>query len=173
VVVPIGSDGAIRFSNAAGAVHLIGDIVGYFIRGTPSTSRTGRTLPLSTPFPAIDTRTPPTVGKLAGRVQETWDFTPFVSSVRASGAAAGAENGAWVNLAAFNLTTAYGTPPPSTTLTMYTNTPSVLSTALSLRRGEVTRSTTVIPYGGGNRVNVYNTAGFVDYALDVMAVILR
>ncbi len=172
IVVPVGSDGTIRFRNSAGAVDLVGDVVGYFVSGRPATTRAGRTMPLSTPFTAVDTRLPPAVGRLGSRTQDTWVFTPFINSVRASGGAVGRQLGAWASLGAANLGASYVTAPASTYLTVYGYVAYPRTNELSLTRGDSTRNTILMAYGGGDRVGVYNSAGFVDYNLDITAVIL-
>jgi hypothetical protein len=173
VAVPVGGDGTIRITNARGSVNLTADVVGYFVMVAASTSRNGRVLPLSAPFTAIDTQAAGSVGKLSGGTPETWDFTPFVNSVTASGAAAGRQAGLWINLVARNLTFPYSIGRTSTWFTAYSpSVPAPSTTLMTLPRGDVIATSFVSRYGASNRLSIYNGVAFADYAVYVLGVVL-
>ena len=181
-IVPVSSDGKVYLYNGAGSTHAILDVAGYLVRNQPTTSTTGRVIPLVSPFRAFDTRdesfgnTP-----LPPANAEDWSFTAFVNDVKVGGVAVGPQVGLLGNLTAANLERQYSWAPVSSFLTAYptpvgTGTAVPLVSNLVVTEGEVVPNLALLKYGSNGvdpyQVRFYNRAGYLDYFLDVTAVIL-
>ena len=167
VMVKIGDGGRITLYNHVGATQLVADVVGYYRSGVDPTTYAGRVLPLAAPFRAFDTRSD---GRRIGANQtDTWDFTPFVSSLTVGGAAVGNVSGLVVNLTATDVSA-------SSYLTAYpTDVPKPLASNLNMVTGDVIPNLAVVPLSAGSvpsRISAYYFSGFTHYLADVSAVIL-
>ena len=180
-IVPVSPDGKVYLYNLQGTVHAILDVVGYLVKNQTPTSTTGRVIPLVSPFRAFDTReasfgdTP-----LPPANAEDWSFTAFVNDVKVGGVAVGPQLGLLGNLTAAGLERQYSWAPVSSYLTAYP-TPTggnavPLVSNLVVAENEVVPNLSLLKYGSNGvdpyQVRFYNRAGYLDYLLDVTAVIL-
>jgi hypothetical protein len=186
-IVPIGPDGSIQFFNRAGSTHLVVDIVGYVRKGIGAETRIGRVVPLVSPFRAFDTREPEFFDQpLTPAGAEDWSFESFVNDVQIGDEWVGPQLGLFGNLVATNLQrqypwlsvssylTAYPTPPDNGTAV-----PTVSNIVVG--EGQTLPNMALLKYGSNKLdpfcvdnhcVRFYNRWGYVDYLLDVAAVIL-
>jgi hypothetical protein len=181
-IVPISSDGGIHVYNFAGNAHVILDVMGYFV-SQPDDSSTGRIIPLVSPFRAFDTREAAfTDQPLPPANAEDWSFKDFAADVKVAGTPVGAQLGLLGNLTAAALGRQYTWAPSSSYVTAYptpagggAQTPPFVSN-LGISEGEVVPNLVMLAYGSdgtdSNQVRFYNRAGYLDYLLDVTAVIL-
>jgi hypothetical protein len=181
-IVPVGSDGAIRVFNRQGEIRLVIDLVGYLLEGQPTDTRAGRVVPLEAPFRAFDTRSPDFFNQPLGPANaEDWSFESFAGDVKIGGEAVGSQLGLLGNLTATNLQRQYSWAPVESYISAYPS-PASSSTAVptissvNFREGATVPNMVLLRYGttseGPNRVRFYNRAGYVDYLLDVYAVVL-
>lgn len=181
-IVPISTDGGIWVYNFAGNAHVILDIMGYFV-SRPDDSSTGRIIPLVSPFRAFDTREPAFADQpLPPANAEDWSFKDFAADVKVAGSPVGAQLGLLGNLTAADLGRQYSWAPASSYVTAYptpagggAQTPPLVSN-LGITEGEIVPNLVVLAYGSDGtdpyQVRFYNRAGYLDYLLDVTAVIL-
>jgi hypothetical protein len=182
-IVPISADGGIYVYNRAGNAHVVIDVMGYFVANRDVNTTRGRVIPLVSPFRAFDTREPAFADQpLPPANAEDWSFTDFANDVKVAGAPVGAQLGLLGNLTAAALGRQYSWATVSSYLTAYptppgggAQTPPLISN-LNLGEGEVVPNMVVLSYGSDgsdpNQVRFYNRAGYLDYLLDVSAVIL-
>jgi hypothetical protein len=175
VMVPVGPDGRIRFYNDAGSVHLIADVVGYFLNGQPENTRRGRIVPLSSPFRALDTRKAQHgAARLGSGQSEWWDFTSFIQSVKIDNTWVGEQEALLFNLTATDHGFPYPVPNTASWLTVYPyDTTLPTASNLNFNPFETVPNLVVGRLSASNRVNVYNANGFVHYIADVAAVVLE
>lgn len=177
-IVPLGADGSIWMYNSAGNAHVILDVVGYFVRREDDSER-GRVIPLVSPFRAFDTREEAHEdAPLPPAYAEDWSFADFADDVKVAGQPVGKQLGVLGNLTAAELqrqydwasvasyVTAYPTPPQGS------GTEPPLISNLGVFEGEVVPNLSLLTYGVDRQVRFYNRAGYLDYLLDVTAVIL-
>ena len=182
-LVPLGADGAIRLFNERGDVHLAVDVVGYLRPGDPGT-RQGRVVPLDVPFRVIDTRVD-LPGAPAGRIgpgmAEDWDFSASVGDVRVGGVPVGAQLGFIGNLTGVGLQRPSGWIGAIDSYLTVFPTPSGAGGSvpevsnLNLQDSDAVANLALVRYGTGDRadqVRFYNYNGFVNYIVDVSAVVL-
>jgi hypothetical protein len=176
-VVPIGPDGAIHLYNQAGSIHLVADVLGYFRTGAAATTTTGRVIPLSTAVRAIDTRTSKAgaaAGPLGPAQRETWMFDQFVKSVNIGGVPVGPQNALLANLTAVRPRLPYPTNRNSTFMKAFAAGSSVPPTSnINLLVGEIVPNLTLAGLSATDQLAVYNDYAYVDYVLDVAAVVLE
>jgi hypothetical protein len=181
-IVPVPSDGDLTLFNAAGSTHLIVDVVGYLLAGEPVDTRTGRIVPLVSPFRAFDTREPEHFAQRLGPARaEDWSFDAFVADVKIGSEPVGAQQGFFGNLTATGLQRQYPWAPVQTYLTAYpspanqTGGPPNVSN-VNLGENMAVPNLALMRYGstegGDHQVAVYNSEGYVHYLLDVYAVVL-
>jgi hypothetical protein len=177
-MVPLSADGFAHFFNLFGPMQLIADVVGYYEQvGSTDESRAGRVVPLVAPFRAIETRA---AGggdgvKLGPGQQDTWDFTPFVGSLRdSSGAGVGNVAGLVMNVTATELGFPYSTSNRLDYMTVFPDDAPGLPLASNLNFGENENmpNLSVVPLSSDGRIGVYNFNGFTHYLGDVSAVVL-
>lgn len=175
VMVPVGPDGAIRFYNGQGNVHLIADVVGYFKIGVNDETRAGRVVPLDRPFRALDTRWASLGGaKLGSGQEETWNFTDFVKSVKVGGVWVGEQDSLILNLTATDLSFPYPTARQDSFITLHPGgTPLPTSSNLNFLPGQNVPNLAVARLSTDNKMLAYNDNGFVHYIADVAAVVLE
>ncbi len=181
-IVPVSADGNVYLYNLAGEAHAILDVTGYLVRNQPPTSCKGRVIPLVAPFRAFDTRqtaffqTP-----LPPAQAEDWSFRDFANDVRIGGQPVGPQLGLIGNLTAAGLGRQYAWAPVSSFLTAYptpaasgTQVPTVSN--LVIAENEVVPNMAFLTYGATGsdpyQIRFYNRAGYLDYLLDVTAVVL-
>ncbi|HUF85197.1 MAG TPA: hypothetical protein VMQ81_11460 [Acidimicrobiia bacterium] len=184
-IVPLGADGAIHLYNRAGSTDVALDIVGYLVEGAEVSSARGRVVPLVSPFRAFDTREAEFQAQpLSPARAEDWSFEAFVNDVRIGSEPVGPQLGLLGNLTATDLERQYSWAPAASFLTAY---PSATSTAVpevsnvNIFEGQTVPNLALLRYGantdddrcqGAHCVRFYNRAGYLDYLLDVSAVIL-
>jgi len=182
-IVPVSADGRIWVYNANGNNHVVVDVMGYFLKNQdPSTSR-GRVIPLVAPFRAFDTREAAFADQpLPPANAEDWSFTDFANDVKVAGSQVGVQLGLLGNLTAADLGRQYSWAPTGSYVTAYptpagggAQSPPLISN-LVLNDGDVVPNLVLLKYGNDGtdpyQVRFYNRAGYLDYLLDVTAVIL-
>lgn len=182
-IVPVGDDGSIYLYNHAGATELIVDIVGYLKPAADPNSNAGRVVPLVAPYRALDTReeahgaTP-----LGPAMAETWSFADFIADVKIGEQWVGPQSGLLGNLTATGLTRQYPTQFTASFLTAYPPAPDVPKVSnITITEGQTMPNLALLSYGADSEdtrcaeascVRFFNRAGYIDYLLDVSAVIL-
>jgi hypothetical protein len=177
-LVPLGADGNFRIFNEAGSVHVVVDVVGWLVNGASDTSCAGRVVPLSSPFRALDTRSPAAGNApLSPGRAEDWSFKDFVADVQINGVPVGAQLGELGNLTATDLQRQYSWAPVDSFMTAYPTVegpPPVVSN-LNVVENESVPNMSLLKFGdvaGDPQVRFYNFNGFVHYLFDVSAVVL-
>ena len=177
-MVPLSADGRAHFFNLFGPMQLVADVVGYYQKtGTDDESRAGRVVPLASPFRAIETRA---AGggdgvKLGPGQQDSWDFQPFVASLRdTAGATVGSVAGLVLNVTATELSFPALTANQLDYMTVFPNDAPGVPNASSLNFGpnENMPNLVVVPLSADGRIGVFNFNGFTHYLGDVSAVVL-
>lgn len=174
-VVPVAPDGTIHIYNAVGSVNVAIDLVGYFVNGRDEATRAGRVVPLASPYRVLDTRDPAWGAVALGPGQaEVWSFANFASSVKVGGVAVGEQVGLLGNLTSANLTRQYPTVSVENGfLTVYPGASSLpLVSTLNASEGGAVPNMALVKFGPSQQVNVFNKRGYINYLLDVSAVIL-
>jgi hypothetical protein len=177
-MVPVGPDGSVVLYNSAGSTNVVVDVMGYLLDGQPEASRTGRVVPLATPFRAFNTRDAAFGSLPLGPGQsEDWGFTAFANSVTIGGVAVGKQLGVLGNLT--NASLARQVPTGSVTpsyLTVFpspgTASPPPLIANLNSVEGAPVGNLALVKFGANETVRVYNARGYAHYVLDVNAVVL-
>lgn len=181
-IVPVSASGDLFVYNLAGNTHLIIDVMGYFVKNRDPNTNRGRVIPLVKPFRAFDTREPAFgPAPLPPANAEDWSFADFVADVKVAGQPVGAQLGLLGNLTAAGLGRQYSWAPTGSYVAAYP-TPSgggagepPLISNIGLDDGEVVPNLVLLTYGTGTepyQVRFYNRAGYLDYLLDVSAVVL-
>jgi hypothetical protein len=180
VLVPLGADGRLHFYNFTGETDLVIDVVAYLQTGRPVDTRLGRVIPLEVPYRAFDTRQP-SFGRspLGPGRGEDWSFSDFVASVNIGGESVGPQSALIGNLTGTDLTKPLGWYTPVFTDVRVYPTPPGGGAApppeisnLNLVEGVSVPNMALMSYGADHQVRVYNYNGFVQYLLDVFAVVL-
>lgn len=181
-IIPIGDDGFIHIYNLAGKAHLVVDVVAY-LEERPDDTSEGRVIPLVTPFRAFDTREVEFMAQPLGPARaEDWSFNSFAHDVSiVESGWVGEQSGLLGNLTATNLQRQYTWAPVESFMTAYPSplagdavTPPTISN-LNITEGVNVPNLALLSYGGDDpyQVRFYNRAGYIDYLLDVYAVILK
>lgn len=184
-IVPVGDDGSIYLYNRAGATDLIVDIVGYLMPAADPASNAGRVVPLVAPFRALDTRaiehgaTP-----LGPGMAEIWSFAEFAADVKIGSEPVGPQLGLLGNLTAAQLTRQYPTRAETSYLTAYPpsadGAPPKVSNVFVVENQSLP-NLALLKYGPSasdarcaeaSCVQMFNRFGYLEYVLDVSAVIL-
>lgn len=182
-IVPLSADGGIWVYNHAGKAHVILDVMGYFVKNRDVNTKRGRVVPLVAPFRAFDTREAAFFNQpLPPANAEDWSFTDFVNDVKISGEPVGPQLGLIGNLTAAKLGRQYSWAATSSYVTAYPTPsgggaqPPPFISNLGITEGEVVPNLVMLAYGSDgsdpHQVRFYNRAGYLDYLLDVSAVIL-
>jgi hypothetical protein len=147
VLVRVGGDGRIRFANiSTGTVHLVGDLAGYYLGGSPPAAP-GTTV-ATAPARVLDTRT--TVGGHHGAVSARSAFSVAI------GGHAGVPSGA----AAVVVTITALNPGTSGSLTAWkAGTTRPATTNLSLSAHRTKADLAVVPLGSGASISIWNNTG--------------
>lgn len=177
-MMPVGPDGSVVLYNSAGSTNVVVDVMGYLLDGQPEASRTGRVVPLATPFRVFNTRDAAFGSVPLGPAQsEDWGFTAFANSVNIGGVAVGKQLGVLGNLT--NASLARQVPTGSVTpsyLTVFpspgTASPPPLIANLNSVEGAPVGNLALVKFGANEVVRVYNARGYAHYVLDVNAVVL-
>jgi hypothetical protein len=182
-ILPVGPDGKIHLFNLAGEVRMVVDVVAYMRRGDAEDTREGRVVPLRSPFRAFDTREAEHGNQPLGPAQaEDWSFQSFAADVRIGAETVGAQSALIGNLTLTDLQPQYPWAAPALThMTAYpspagdSTTPPLVSN-VNIAQGDTVPNLALLRYGtsdeGPYSLRFYNRAGYVDYLLDVYAVIL-
>ncbi len=182
-IVPLNDDGSIWVYNRSGNINVALDAVAYLETGADESTRTGRIVPLESPFRSFDTRDAEFgSAKLGFSSWEDWSFSDFADSVRLNGVAIGEQGGLFGNLTAVNLERLFATQPVTSFLTMNPATDGDFPSGapgnsnLNFAEGGAVPNAAVVTYGekngDDNMVSAYNADGRTHYFLDVYAVIL-
>lgn len=167
-LVPLESDGSISIYNDAGTTDVIVDVWGYATTSGVSASAAGRIVVLDTPFRAIDSRPDP----LGPGRAEPWSFVDFDQSLANSRSALGPVTAIIGNLTGTDLRRRYPGLAVESFLSSYPAGGSLPSTSnINLVEGE-TKSNLGIHRLGNESLSIYNDDGYVNYVLDVAAVIV-
>ncbi|MFQ6170582.1 hypothetical protein ACK8HX_03155 [Oryzobacter sp. R7] len=149
-IVKLGTDGRFSLFNRAGAVHLLADVVGWF----PTTSAYQ---PL-TPARVLDTR--------SGLGSPKAPMGPR-STLALTVAGRGGVPATGVGAVVLNLTGI--TPTTATWVTAWPNgQPRPTASMLNLRPGQIAPNLVVVKVGTGGAISLYNSAGDVHLAADVV-----
>lgn len=172
--VAVGADGAIRIRNSA-AMRVVVDVLGYVERRLDDT-RTGRVVPLATPYRVWDTRLS-SFGRvpLGPSQSEEWSLAAFSSSVQVGGVSVGPQIAALGTLTNASLTRLYPTQRATGHMAAYPGGGSITPprySNLNVVEGMGTANALLLRYGPDGRVFVFNSAGFAHYILDITSVIL-
>jgi hypothetical protein len=180
-ILPVGDDGSIHLFNLQGEVRMVVDVVAYLERNVSVDTKAGRVVPLVAPFRAFDTREDDFNDVPLGPAEaEDWSFESFVNDVEIDGEPVGAQSALIGNLTATDLQRQYDWAPAASFLTAYpspgSSTAVPLVSNVNILENDTVPNLALIPYGtsseGPNSIRFYNRAGYVDYLLDVYAVIL-
>jgi hypothetical protein len=183
-IVPINADGSISIFNRNGSINVAADVVGYLQTGDADDTRTGRIVPLESPFRSFDTRAAEfNSTKLGFSSWEDWSFKDFAGSVTLNGVEVGAQAGLFGNLTAAGLERINAGVPARSFLTLNPTVQAGFSDApgnsnLNFVEGGAVANTAIVSYGTNgagddNMVSAYNADGRTHYILDVYAVILN
>jgi hypothetical protein len=137
-------------------------------------------IPLETAFRSLDTRQAAFQDQPLGpAMAEDFSFAAFAADVRIGSEPVGPQSGLFGNLTAVGLQ-----PTPSwqtderSHLTVYpspssgaSKTPPTISN-LNITQGEAVPNMALLTYGSDTRIRFFNFDGYVDYILDVYAVVL-
>jgi hypothetical protein len=162
VIARVGSSGEVKlFNGALGSVHLVADVTGYFLDGTPTVSGAYRSL---NPSRILDTRTGNGAPKHALAARGTLSLTVAGrGGVPATGAAAVAMNVTVTAPAANGYITVY---PSGSTLPLASN--------LNFQKGQTVPNLAIDPLGSGGAVRMFNGAhGSVQLVTDVTGYFLK
>ena len=174
VFVPVGTDGHVHIFNYQGATQVVADVVGYMQSGALETTRSGRVVPLTSPYRTFDTRQPQFGGVALGPGQaEDWSYADFASSVFIGSAAVGPQLGVIGNLTSAEIKRQYPSQIAQSYLTAYpADAARPTSSNLNTIEGPPVPNMAVLKYGANAAVRVYNNAGYTQYIFDASAVIL-
>src|SRR5664279_5410946 len=160
VIVPVGPDGKIQLYNGSpGTVHLIADVAGYILGGTPTAP--GAVAPLP-PARIMDTR----IGQGAsGPVPSTGSI-----SVQVTGQGGVPATG--VSAVALNVTVA--APTAAGYITVWpSGTPQQQTSNLNFQAGQNIPNLVIVPVGADGKIQLYNgSPGTVQLIADVAGYIL-
>lgn len=187
--VPVGDDGRIHLFSLRGEVRAVVDVTGYLIEGADPSTSGGRVIPLVSSFRAFDTRASDFHDQPLGPARaEPWSFEAFVNDVKINGTWVGPQAGLIGNFTATGLERQYSWAPVRTHMTAYPypddatqNSPDECKPApeisnVNLGEAEAVPNMALLRYGDNDNVPsqlcVFNYAGYVDYLLDVYAVVL-
>lgn len=149
VIVPVGNAGQVRLRNAAGSVHLVVDVYGYYaVANGGSLFR-----PLS-PQRILDTR-PDRLGAaqtLDVRTASAGGVPSSATAVALNVTGVGASDGTDVRIYPSPLTNTAAPPTVST---------------LNLVRGQTAADAAIVPTGNGSAVRLYNSSGSLALTVDV------
>lgn len=154
VAVPVGADGSVALSNAHGQVHLVADLVGWFV---PPAGTAGR-LAAALPARALDTRT--TLGGHPGPLAAGEAYRLAVRGV-------GGVPGSGVSAVVINVTTTDATASGYVTVWPGDSSRPLASTLNSVPGGAVA-NVAVVPVDAMGTINLYNSAGSAHLVVDVL-----
>ena len=176
VMVPVGADGAIHIYNSAGNTNFIVDVMAYLQTGADVETRSGRVIPLTSPYRSLDTRQAAWGGVPLGPGQaEDWSFAAFAGSVNIGGVSVGSQVALLGNLTNAGTTRQFpGVSVEPGFLTVYpadgAPTPNISN--LNSYESVPVPNMALIKYGPNQTVRVFNARGYSNYILDVSAVVL-
>ena len=185
VIVPVGAaDGDVHVFLRRGESRVVVDVVGY-LQVREDDSRAGRVIPLISPFRAFNTREAAFFDQPLGpKSAEVWSFDAFVNDVKIGDDPAGAQQGLFGNLTAVGLERQYSWAKTESYLTSYPAgaagenecKPVPTVSNVNFPEAEAVPNLILMGYGGDadnpNRVCVFNNQGYIDYILDVYAIVL-
>ncbi len=154
VAVPVGAGGAVALYNAHGRVHLVADLVGWFV---PPTGTAGR-LAAALPARALDTRT-----TLGGHPRPLAAGEAYPLTVRGVGGVPASG----VSAVVVNVTTTGATA--SGFITVWPGDASrPLASTLNSAPGGAVANVAVVPVDAMGRISLYNSAGSAHLVVDVL-----
>ncbi len=180
-ILPVGADGSIHLFNLQGEVRMVVDVVAYLRSDVSVDTRAGRVVPLVAPFRAFDTREDEFGDQPLGPAEaEDFSFEDFVNDVRIDGSPVGEQSALLGNLTATDLQRQYPWAPAASFITAFpspgqsTAVPTVSN--VNILENDTVPNLALVPYGtssqGPYSIRFYNRGGYVDYLLDVYAVVL-
>jgi len=183
-IVPLNEDGNIWVYNRSGNINIALDVVAYLETGGDELSRTGRIVPLASPFRSFDTRIADFgSARLGFSSWEDWSFEAFAGSVELDSVPIGDQAGLFGNLTATGLESLYAGVPVNSFLTLNPASDGAFpddapgNSNLNFAQGGAVANAAVISYGDKdgdeNMVSAFNADGRTHYFLDVYAVILK
>ena len=178
-IVPVGDDGNIRIFNRSGATHVIVDVLGYLEGGAPETSRSGRVIPLDSPFRVFDTRQQAFASTPLGFAsKEAWSFKAFAESVSLDGEPVGEQSALLGNLTGTGLEPLVPGQPVDTFMTLYPGGGSPPNSSnINVTPGRAVPNMSLLTYGAVDgdpyTISAYNFNGTIHYLLDVYAIVLK
>jgi hypothetical protein len=178
-IVPVGDDGNIRIFNRSGATHVIVDVLGYLEGGASETSRSGRVIPLDSPFRVFDTRQQAFASTPLGFAsKEAWSFKAFAESVRLDGEPVGEQSALLGNLTGTGLEPLVPGQPVDTFMTLYPGNGSPPNSSnINVTPGRAVPNMSLLTYGAVDgdpyTISAYNFNGTIHYLLDVYAIVLK
>lgn len=188
-ILPVDENGSIHLFNLQGEVRMVVDVVAYLERNVSADTRAGRVVPLVAPFRSLDTREDDFGDMPLGPAEaEDFSFESFIDDVRIDGEPVGAQSALIGNLTATDLQRQYDYAPVASFITAFPTpasgqaVPTVSN--VNIYEGDTVPNLVVLPYGSrpgqsdglcedSHCIRFYNRAGYVDYLLDVYAVILE
>jgi hypothetical protein len=154
VIVPIGIGGRISIANAAGLVHVVVDVQGWFGEDGAGGGSLLHTLP---PARVADTRSG--LGLPAGRVPGGGTRHVQITGV-------GGVPSSGVSAVVANLTVVGGTLQSHLTA-WPTGTPKPGTSNVNFRAGQVVANQVIVPVGADGRISIANSSGLVHVIVDV------
>ncbi|MGE0729049.1 MAG: hypothetical protein AB7Q92_13460 [Acidimicrobiia bacterium] len=158
VFARIGADGNVAIANETGVANVVVDVVGYW--DTDRSTEAGRFIAFAAPFRWVDSRGgagPIGPGRSVWVQVAGFPTEDPVVPLPADGAAAVVANLTATNPTAGGYVTAYpdtqATPP--------------LASNLNVVAGQTAAVLTLVGYGSGGRINVFNAAGSTDVIVDL------
>jgi hypothetical protein len=158
VIVPVGPGGLVDFYNAAGSVHLLGDLAGWFAPGTSATYTTAG------PCRVFDTRTGTGVCPGAPTFTAAKIGPKGVLKIKVTGVGSVPANATAVVL---NIT-AVGATIPGTFITAYPDSPTTPAVSnLNVNNAGAIPNLAIVQVGPGGVIDFYNATGSVNLIADV------
>jgi len=166
-IVPVDENGVATFFNSEGDTNLIIDEVGYFTTDLIATTTSGRIVLLDAPFRVLDSRP----NSLEAGQQVTWNFQPFRQSLGQSRNGLENAHAFFGNFTAVNVrrrlpglrVADFITIFPSGTLRPDTSN-------ITVADGQTLANSGLFMVSESG-LDIYNDEGFVDYLLDISAVV--
>lgn len=156
VFAKVGANGSINLFNAAGSVHLVADVVGYF---TQAADPIGAVVSLFTPNRILDTR----LGLGVPAVAQVGQAGTI--NLKVTGVAGVPSTG--VTAVVLNLTATQPTAPSFVTV-WPTGTDRPVASSLNFVAGETIPNQVIAKVGSGGSISLYNNTGSVDLVADIV-----
>lgn len=174
-VVPLDAGGNVTVHNRSGNVDVVVHVVGYTRLGVDPASVTGRLVPLTRPYRAVDTTWSPSRPLGPGQA-EPWSFAAYLADLTytSTGQKVGPVAAVIGAFAAHSHRRQYALDPADVTQLRVYPDGAALPPSTNLLVGEDQRRSTTVLAGlsSSDALRVYNQAGTVHYRMDLAAVVL-